>query len=100
MESIKFLVVIGTRDLKDRLVENLEREHVSVLARVYGKSWLRTSDFGALFGLTNNPGKIVILGLTRTDNLPKVYALLNEKFGFNRKNTGIAFAMPVDKIQA
>jgi hypothetical protein len=100
MESIKLLVVIGTRDLKDRLVESLAREHVSIVARVYGKSWLNTSDLGALFGLTNNPGKIVIFGLTRTDNLDKVYGILNDKFGFNRKNTGIAFAIPVDQIHA
>jgi len=95
---IRLLTIIAVRKLKSKIIDEIGKLGAVLINSVYGKSYTDDSNFFASLGFTHDNEKIVIYSLVKEENVTKIYDLLNEKFEFKYKNTGIAFSSTIDKI--
>ncbi|MDR0854948.1 MAG: hypothetical protein LBN25_01110 [Christensenellaceae bacterium] len=92
------LTVIAQRGLKQDLVNGVAEHGGLLINTVYGRGFVKSNDFLEAFGFVNESDKIVITALTAAANVDKIFAMLNERFEFNKPNTGIAFTIPVNGL--
>ena len=96
--SIVWLVIIAGRNQKDDLLVKLSEMGGHLINTLYGKGSVRASFLEDMFGLVPEENKVVITSLVRTEKSREVIDTLIADFDFNAPNTGIAFTMPIDKV--
>ncbi|MDR3292477.1 MAG: hypothetical protein LBT20_00045 [Clostridiales bacterium] len=97
--DIVFLTVIGERKLKENFIVGLTEVGATVFNVVYGRGFVKANDFLAAFGLVPENSKVVITCLIKQSKADSAFELLNEKFHFDKPNTGIAFTIPVEDLK-
>jgi hypothetical protein len=96
--DIVFLTVIAGRKQKDALLSALLNAGIHLINTVYGRGTVSASLLKSALGLIPEEHKVVITCVSTQPKIEAVFALLIEKFHFDRPNTGIAFTTRVDKL--
>ncbi|MDR2867189.1 MAG: hypothetical protein LBV55_00800 [Acholeplasmatales bacterium] len=94
----QLLTIIGKRKLKNEIIQDLFKEGCAIINSTYGRSYMSDTNFFVSLGFSPDPEKIIITCLVSPTHVPKIYELLNTKYEFNKKNTGIAFACNINHI--
>ena len=92
------LMLIAGRERYDALLAAMPEKGARVINTIYGKGSVKASYLMDAFGLVPEENKVVIACLIPSDKLDAMFAMLVEKFDFNKPNTGIAFTIPVEKL--
>ncbi|MDR2091304.1 MAG: hypothetical protein LBP62_06655 [Clostridiales bacterium] len=98
-DDISFLVVIGERKLKESFIVSLAEVGATVFNVVYGRGFVKSNDFLAAFGIVHENNKVVVTCLIKKSALDDAFAMLNNRFNFDKPNTGIAFTIHVDSLK-
>ena len=98
-KNISFLIVISGRKQKDSLVAFLVALDAGVVNVSYGKGSVKpTSPLVEIFGFVPEEHKAVITCLLSQKKAHEVLEKLEQKFSFNKLNTGIAFSVNIDNL--
>ncbi len=98
MTEIEYLVLIGPQNKKTKFIKFLGENGAHCIETVYGKGSANTNAFKRAIGLDPDIRRAVITCLIGETEARKVIDKLNEEFGFDKENTGIAFAIPVEGL--
>ena len=96
--NVSFLMIIAGRKKKEEISASLCEEGAHCLHVSYGKGSVKSSYILDVLGLVYEENKAVITCLLKNDRLDSVFNMLNEKYDFDKPNTGIAFTIPVESI--
>ena len=96
--KIAFLTIITGRKNKDAILKALHDSGICLINTVYGKGTVKAGYLQNAFGLVPEEKKAVITCLPTCAKIKPVLKLLEDQFGFNKPNTGIAFTVPVDMV--
>lgn len=94
--KLKLVCVIVNKIKAEKVIRALSESGLHHLQAMPGLGTAPTS-FSELMG-TGETEKAVVLGTAEESALDGIWQCLKEKFGFEEKNTGIAFAMPVKSV--
>ena len=97
-EKIVFMVVIIGRKQKDALLTALLDSGIRLINTTYGRGSVNAGYFMTAFGLCPEKNKAVITCISTCVKTDAAFKMLNEKFNFDKPNTGIAFTVPVDGL--
>lgn len=98
-KNITFLLLISGRKQKDDLLALLTHLNASVVNISYGRGSVKAnSPLVEVFGFVPEEHKVIITCLLSHDKADVVIERLEKKFDFNKKNTGIAFTVDVDRL--
>jgi hypothetical protein len=97
--DISFLVLIGERKLKESFIVSLTDVGATVFNVIYGRGFVKSNGFLTALGLVHENNKVVITCLIKKSDLDRAFLMFNEKFRFDKPNTGIAFTMPVEALK-
>ncbi len=96
--SIEFLTVIAGRKLRAALLDALAEAGALLTHTTYGKSSVHSGYLQELLGLVPEEHKVLITCLMSGPKAGKALDMLEDKFHFNKPNTGIAFTIPIEKL--
>ncbi|MDR2018683.1 MAG: hypothetical protein LBQ00_07425 [Syntrophobacterales bacterium] len=96
--KISFLTIITGRNKKDALLTALLDSDIHLINTIYGKGTVKANFLRNALGLVPEENKVVITCISTCVKNEIVLRMLEEKFGFNKPNTGIAFTAPIDKV--
>ena len=98
-KNISFLFVVSGRKQKDNLITFLSAMDASVVSISYGKGSVKaTSPLIESFGFMPEEHKVIITCLLSQKKAYEALDKLEQKFNFNKANTGIAFSVNVDDL--
>jgi ABC-type cobalamin transport system ATPase subunit len=95
---IEFLTVIAGRKHKGALLDALSEAGGRLIHAVYGKGSVKSGYLADMLGLVPEENKIVIVCLLSAKKSSAVLDMLVRKFHFDKPNTGIAFTVPVERL--
>lgn len=90
---IELLVVIVSRDEDENTMKILSNLHVDLQLLSLGKG-TADSSFSDYLGLDIKE-KAIIFSIIKLKDSEDILKILNEKFNFKRKNTGVAMTIPI-----
>ena len=96
--SVSFLMIIAERKQREKLIASLYEEGAHCLHISYGKGSVESSYIMDVLGLVHEENKAIITCIFKNDRLDSVFEMLNEKYDFNKPNTGIAYTIPVETV--
>ena len=96
--KISFLAIIAGRKRKDALLTALLDTGIHLINTVYCKGTVNASFLRNTFGFVPEKDKVIITCLSTGVKIDIVIKMLENRFEFNRPNTGIAFTVSVDKV--
>ena len=94
--QLKLVFVIVDKVKAEKVLRALEEKRLRHLHAMPGTG-TAPSALSELFG-TGETEKAVVWGTAREEEIAGLYAMLDEKFGFKERNTGIAFTLPVKSV--
>lgn len=97
-DRVVCLTLIAGRKQKDALLSALAASGAKLINTMYGKGTVKATYLENLFGLVPEENKVVISCVLLHEHSPAILRMLEEKFHFNKPNTGIAFTIPVDRL--
>ena len=97
-KQITQMMLIAGRKRYDELLGAMSDMGARVINTIYGKGSVKASYMMDAFGLVPEENKVVITCLIPSDKLDAMFDMLDERFEFNKPNTGIAFTIPVEKL--
>ena len=97
-DKIAFLTIIAGRKQKDALLAALLGTGVHLINTTYAHGTVSAGILQSTLGLVPEKAKVVLTCVLPGEKSNAVFALLTEKFHFDKPNTGIAFTVPVDGI--
>ena len=98
LNDIDFFTVIAGRKSKEALLGAITRNGGRLLNVIYGEGSVKAGYLIDAFGLVPEENKVVITCLLLNRKTDEMIKMLAEEFEFDKPNTGIAFAVPVDKL--
>jgi len=94
--KIFHMVMVTGRDRQERLLYALSEKGCHVVNIIYGK------DTGRLGFIVDNiwhdDNKVMVVCLVSATEADAIFSMLLDDFNFDRKDTGIAFTIPVEKV--
>ena len=96
--KIAYLAIIAGRKNKDALLTALHESGIRLINTVYGKGTVKASYLRNTFGLIPEENKVMIICISTCVKIDIALKMLEEKFEFNKPNTGIAFTVHVEKV--
>jgi hypothetical protein len=96
--NIMHMVLIAGREQKDKLLKALTENGGHLINIYYGKGAVKASYLKDLLGLVPEENKILISWLSSCKEADAIFDMLVTDFDFNKPNTGIAYAIPVEKL--
>lgn len=96
--QVVFITIIAGRKGKDDLLTALHAAGLKMINTMYGKGTVEAGYIKNVLGLIPENNKIIITGLTPTENTGNIFGLLKRQFQFDNPNTGIAFTVPLEKL--
>jgi hypothetical protein len=97
-ERLIFTVIIAGRTKKDAILTALPKVGVHVINTMYGHGTVKAGYLESLLGLVPEHNKVVIITVAKYGKSTAVMQMLKDEFHFDDPNTGIAFAIPVEKL--
>lgn len=98
LHGIEYLTVIAGRKQKTELLDALTQSGALFMHTAYGKSSVHTQHWQEMLGLVPEVHKVVITCFISRDKLDNALKMLERDFHFDKPNTGIAFAIPIEKF--
>ena len=98
VNELEFFTVIVGRKQRKALVEAVSRGGGRAVNIVYGKGSVDAGYLKDAFGLVQEENKVVITCLLSKKRSAGMFEMLIREFHFDKPNTGIAFAVPVDRL--
>ena len=96
--DIVFLTLIVGRKQKDIILEELSAFGGRLINVVYGTGSVKASYIQGIFGFVPEEHKALLTCLVPSKKVDDIFVMLDEKFDFNKPNTGIAFTIPIEKL--
>jgi len=96
--GIDFVTVITGRDQREEILKLLLDSGCHLIDVVYAKGSVKREYFRDMLGLIPEEKKIMVTCLIASNLSGKLFEGLVKKFNFDKPNTGIAFAVPVDGL--
>jgi nitrogen regulatory protein PII len=93
------MVIIGGRKLKESLITALGEAGAKVFNVVYGRGFVKRNNFLTAFGMVEENDKVVIMCIIKRADCDGAFDVLNQKFRFDKPDTGIAFCVPIDALK-
>ena len=97
-DRIIFLVIITGRKQKNLILNDILENGVRLVNTSYGKGTVCANYLLNTFGLVPEKNKSIISCVSTYSKINAVMNMLNEKYNFDKPNTGIAFTVPVEKV--
>ena len=97
--DVLLLFVIADRKQEKKLIEELSAMQASLVNVIYGKGFIKNNNIWDMVGFYNELSKVVLTALINRDKSGDILGMLEDKFNFDRPNTGIAFTVAIDKIK-
>jgi len=95
---VDFLTVIADRKQKEEIIKFLLDSRGHLIDVVYAKGTVKSGYFKDMLGLVPEEKKILITCLIASNLSDQLLEQFLIKFNFDKPNTGIAFAVPVEKL--
>ena len=92
------LFIIAGRSARDDLLKALLASEIHLINTVYGKGMADLSYLSHTLGFIPEDNKVMISCISTCARIEAVLKMLEDKFEFNKPNTGIAFTVPVDRV--
>ena len=97
-KKILLLTIITGRSKKDAILTALLESDIHLINTVYAKGSVNAGYLRSVFGLVPEADKVVIICVSTYAKIESVLEIIDEKFDFNKPNTGIAFSLPVEGV--
>ncbi|MDR0832402.1 MAG: hypothetical protein LBM99_05850 [Bacillales bacterium] len=98
MQELEFIITIGNRNDGKAISSTLEKAGGFCFNSFFGKGIVRASEILQALGLVTNQSKIVITCIIEKEKACTALKLLETVNHFTKPNTGIAFAIPLNKM--
>lgn len=96
--TIDYLTIITARNYKDDVLKLLLNTGCHLIDVVYAKGSVQSGYFKDMLGLVSEEKKVLITCILKSDLTLQLLEQLVINFNFDQPNTGIAFAVPVEKL--
>lgn len=96
--GVDFLTIIIGRKKKEEILKFLLSSGCHLIDVVYAKGSVKSGYFKDMLGLIPEEKKIMITCLVAGNLSDQLLDQLVKLFNFDKPNTGIAFAIPVDRL--
>lgn len=96
--TIDYLTVIAARKYKDDILKMLLDSGCHLIDVVYAKGSATSDYFKDMLGLLDDEKKVMITCLLASNITTQLMEQFITKLNFDKPHTGIAFAVPVDKL--
>lgn len=97
INPIVMLIVICNRKIRQNIIDALSEERAVLFNVVYGHGSAKHENALKVFGLSHEYEKAVIFSFITKENSGKALKMLEEKFAFDKPNTGFAFTVPIEE---
>ena len=94
--NIMHLVVIAGREQKDKIMTALSGSGGHFTSISYGRGTVQAGLISDALGLVPEKNKVVIRCLCSSKEADAIMEMLVAEFSFDKPNTGIAYAIPVE----
>ena len=94
--KLKIMFVIVNKNKAEKVARALGEHGLRYIQASLGTG-TAPSAFSSLMGIGETE-KVVIYGSVLEDKVDEIYTMLKEKFEFEKKNTGIAFTVPITSV--
>ena len=98
IKSLQYFVIIAEQKKKNKFLSLLGDYGAHGIEVVYGHGSMSPGAIAAAFGFEAEQGKVLITSLVKTESAKKLIDVLYNDYNFNKPNTGIAFAIPVEGL--
>ena len=95
---LQYFVIIAQIKKKDKFLSLLSEDGAHVIDTIYGRGSMSPSAIAAAFGLETEQGRVLISCLIKSETAKKLMHVLYNEYNFSKKNTGIAFSIPVEGL--
>ena len=96
--SLQYFILIAEQKKKNKFLSLLGDYGAHGIEVVYGHGSMSPGAIAAAFGFEAEQGKVLITSLVKTESAKKLIDVLYNDYNFNKPNTGIAFAIPVEGL--
>lgn len=96
--KLQYVILICKQKKKDKFLKLLTEYGAQAIDTIYGKGSAQTGVLAGAFGLDGEVGRAVLSALLPTPRAAELLAVLCDKHGFDKANTGIAFTIPVEGL--
>ena len=97
-KQLVYMYIITGRKQKDTLAAELTEHEAVLISFVYGKGCHESRSLIDYLGFAGEDGKVIISCLIPKEKSLLMIDLLNEKYSFEKPNSGIAFTVPVERL--
>lgn len=97
-EKIVLMILIIGRNKKDAILTALLDANIHLINTAYGRGTVSAGYLTTVLGLVPEKNKAVITCVSTCVKIDSVLKMLNERFHFDKPNTGIAFTIPIDGL--
>lgn len=98
MNRLQYFVIIASQKKKNKFLSLLDDYGAKQIETVYGHGSMSPSALAAAFGFEVEEGKVLITSLMKTEKARELIDVLCTEYHFDKPNTGIAFAIPVEGL--
>jgi hypothetical protein len=96
--NIMHMVLIAGRKQKDKLLKALSETGGHFINIYYGRGSVKASYLMDTLGLVQEQHKVLITCLCSLKEADAIFDMLKTDFCFDKPNTGIAYAIPVEVL--
>ena len=97
-EKVVFMTIISGRKQKDALITALLEIGIHFINTFYGRGTVDPSHLWNAFGLVAEDTKVVITCMAPYSIAKSALKILEDKFDFNKPNTGVAYTADVETV--
>ncbi len=95
---VEYITIIAAREYKDEIIKLLIELKCHLINVIYAKGSVKESYFKDMLGLVPEEKKVMVSCMVTSDVTDNLFEQLVARLHFNEPNTGIAFAIPVDRL--
>ena len=95
---LQYFVIIASQKKKNKFLNLLSDYGAKGIETVYGRGSMSPSALLSAFGLETEEGRVLISCLITSDRAEELIRVLYQDYKFDKPNTGIAFAIPVEGL--
>lgn len=96
--GIDYVTLVTGRRYKEEILKFLIASGCHLVEVIYAKGSVKSGYMKDMLGLIPEEKKVMITCFIASHMSSQLLEALNTKFDFEKQNTGIAFAIPVDKL--